>query len=88
MTCVLMFLGHKKNTFREQFSRTMSLQLTGCLVKENYVGPTTEERLPYNPVPTGIRPGPALYAVLCISSLRPAFDFFYKKEALLAAVHL
>lgn len=57
-------------------------------MKENYVGPTTEERLPYNPVPTGIRPGPALYAVLCISSLRPAFDFFYKKEALLAAVHL
>lgn len=42
--------------------------------------PTADETLHYNPVPTGITPGPTLYAVARISSLRSAFDLFITEE--------
>lgn len=42
--------------------------------------PTAEETLRYNPVPTGITPGPTLYAIARISSLRSAFDLFLTEE--------
>ncbi|XP_070778216.1 piggyBac transposable element-derived protein 4-like [Enoplosus armatus] len=42
--------------------------------------PTAKETLHYNPVPTGITPGPTLYAVARISSLRSAFDLFITEE--------
>ncbi|XP_005947474.1 piggyBac transposable element-derived protein 4 [Haplochromis burtoni] len=42
--------------------------------------PTAEETMRYNPVPTGITPGPTLYAVTRISTLRSAFDLFVTEE--------
>ncbi|XP_019220611.1 piggyBac transposable element-derived protein 3 [Oreochromis niloticus] len=44
--------------------------------------PTAEETMRYNPVPTGITPGPTLYAVARISTLRSAFDLFVTEEIL------
>lgn len=75
-----MFLGHNKTYLGSNFQEQWACNWLDALWRENYVGPATEERLPYNPVPTGVRPGPALYAVLCISNLRPAFDFFITKK--------
>ena len=42
--------------------------------------PTAEETLHYNPVPTGITPGPTLYAVAHISNMRSAFDLLITEE--------
>ncbi|KAL3997113.1 hypothetical protein ACER0C_009769 [Sarotherodon galilaeus] len=42
--------------------------------------PTAEETMRYNPVPTSITPGPTLYAVARISTLRSAFDLFVTEE--------
>uniref|UniRef100_A0A3B4HAA9 PiggyBac transposable element-derived protein domain-containing protein n=1 Tax=Pundamilia nyererei TaxID=303518 RepID=A0A3B4HAA9_9CICH len=42
--------------------------------------PTAEETMHYNPVPTSITPGPTLYAVARISTLRSAFDLFVTEE--------
>lgn len=42
--------------------------------------PTAAETMRYFPVPTGITPGPTLYAVARISTLRSAFDLFVTEE--------
>ena len=44
--------------------------------------PTAEETLHYNPVSTGITPGPTLYAVVYTSNLRSAFDLFITEETI------
>ena len=44
--------------------------------------PTAEETLHYNPVLTGITPGPTLYAVARIRNFRSTFDLFITEDTI------